>query len=233
MKKYLTLGLAIALLITLTAIPSSANAQSAGLVTSIINRMERNRRDLRSLRAGISMEKYNAQLRESEKMVGGVIYLPGAKRNSYVRIDWRSPQQETLAVADGKYTLFRPRMNLAYVGDANSNASGNKVSGILGFGLNVSQQQLASAYDPPQYLGEDTLWGGIHTSHMKLVPKNGARYSYAEIWVDSTGMPIQTKVVERNGDATTVRLTDVQKNVAIQKNEFHLELASDVKRVRG
>ena len=231
MKKYLTLGLAVIItLATVAATPSTTSAQSAGLVSSIINRMERNRRDLRSLRSTISMEKYDAQIRDSDKRVGTLLYLPGAGRNQAVRVDWRSPQ-ETLAVVDGKYQLLRQRLKTVYEGDANSAKTG-KVNSVLGFGLNVSQAQLKASFEPT-YLGEETLWGGVQTSHLKLVPKGKAGYSYAEIWVDGAGMPVQTKVVEKNGDATTVRLMDVQRNVAISKNEFKLDIGADIKRVRG
>ena len=221
---------AVASTVAFTAVPPTANAQTAGLVSSVINRMERNRRDLRSLRAGISMEKYNSQIRDSDKSQGTVIYVPGSRRGDSVRVDWQRPQREILAVFDGKYTLFRPRMNIAWVGDANSSRS--KVSGVLGFGLNVSRQQLASNFDH-QFLGQETLWGGVTTAHLKLVPKGAARYKYAEVWVDSVGMPVQTKVVEKNDDTTTVRLTDVQRNAPISLDEFRLQLPSDVKKVRG
>jgi outer membrane lipoprotein-sorting protein len=231
MKKFLTLGLAVIItLVTTAAVPSAASAQSAGLVSSIINRMERNRRDLKSLRAGISMEKYDAQIKDTDKRVGTLLYIPGAGTNQAVRVDWRSPQ-ETLAVMDGQYTLLQKRIKVAYQGNANS-AKAGKVNSMLGFGLNVSQAQLKSSFDS-QYLGEEALWGGVQTSHLKLVPKGKAGYSYAEVWVDGSGMPIQTKVVEKNGDATTVRLMDVQRNVAIQKNDFKLDLGSDIKIVRG
>ncbi len=232
MKKYLTLGLAIIItLATVVTTPPSASAQSAGLVTSLINRMERNRRDMRSLRASITMEKYDAQIRDTDKRAGTLLYIPGAGTNQAVRVDWRAPQ-ETLAVVDGKYTLFRPRLKMAYVGDANSNKN-TKVNSVLGFGLNVSQAQLKTSFEPMQYLGDETLWGGVQTTHVKLVPKGKASYSYAEIWVDNAGMPVQTKVIERNGDATTVRLMDVQRNVQLSKNEFKLDLGADIKKVRG
>lgn len=232
MKRYLTLGLAVVLtaIVAISSAPLKASAQSAGLVSSVFSKMERNRRDLRSMRAAISMEKYNAQLKDSDKQTGTVIYLPGAGKNAYVRIDWQRPQQETLAVADGKYTLLRPRLKMAYVGEANSNR--NKVSSVLGFGLDATKSQLAAAYDT-QNVYSETLWGGVQTMHIKLVPKGGARYSYAELWVDDNGMPVQTKVVEKNGDATTVRLMNVQRNAQVSKNEFKVDLGADIKKVRG
>ena len=231
MKKNLTVGLAIlfAAVLTLSSAPK-VNAQGAGLVSAIFNKMERNRRDLRSMRASISMEKYNAQIRDSEKRSGTVAYIPGSGRDSFVRVDWRSPVQEVLAVAGGEYTLFSPRRKMAWVGSTQSKNA--KVSGVLGFGLNATAAQLKAAYDVKDVYNE-TLWGGVATTHMTLVPKGAASHKYTEIWVDGTGMPVQTKVVEKNGDATTVRLMDIQRNVQVSKNEFKLDLGSDVKKVRG
>ena len=102
MKKYLTLGLAVIItLVAIAATPATASAQSAGLITSIINKMERNRREMRTLRSTISMEKYDSQIRDTDKRVGTLLYIPGAGNTQSVRIDWRSPQ-ETLAVQDRK-----------------------------------------------------------------------------------------------------------------------------------
>lgn len=231
MKRYIALGLSVVLtaVVAFTSV-SPANAQGAGLVSSIFNKMERNRRDLRSLRAAISMEKYNAQIRDTDKRTGMVVYLPASGRNAYVRVDWKSPVQEILAVAEGQYTLFSPRRKTAWVGSTSSKNA--KVSSVLGFGLNASAAQLKNSFDVQDVYNE-TLWGGVATTHMKLVPKNGASFQYEEIWVDGAGMPIQTKVVEKNGDATTVRLMNVERNAQVSKDEFKLDLGSDVKKVRG
>ena len=232
MKKLAPLGLVVVVLLATLALssPTNTNAQGAGLVSSLLNRMERNRRDLKSLRAGLSMEKYNSQLRDSDKFSGHMIYVPAEGRNAYVRIEWQSPQREILAVADGKYTLFRPRTNVAYEGNARSGRG--KVSGMFDF-LNMSRQQLTSRFEPLQDVYEETLWGGVRTTHIKLVPKGSASFKWAEVWVDGAGMPVQTKVVEKNDDSTTVRLTNVERNASISLDEFSLKLDSSVKRVRG
>ncbi len=31
---------------------------------------------------------------------------------------------------------------------------------------------------------EETLWGGVSTIHLTLVPKGNAGYKYAEVWID-------------------------------------------------
>lgn len=232
MKRFVLIVFAILLAAVALSPASSGKAygQSAGLVSSVLNNMERNRQSLKSLRAGISMEKYNAQLRDAEKYNGTVAYLPSSGREAAVRIEWRSPQHEILAVINGKYTLFRPRLNMAYVGNSKSNR--NKAGGILEL-MYMSRQQLETRFQPVQDVREETLWGGTSTIHLTLVPKGNASFKYAEIWVDSSGMPVQTKIVEKNDDATTMRLTGMEKNAKIPGDEFNLKLDSNVRIVKG
>lgn len=157
----------LALAAAFAALPAMANGQSAGLVSSVLNSMERNRRSLRSLRSVISMEKYNSQLRDSEKFNGVVSYVPGSGREASVRIEWRSPQHEILTVNNGKYVLLRPRLNMAYVG--NSKSKGNKAGGVLEM-IYMSRQQLEARFQPLQDVREETLWGGVSHS-----PKTGSQ----------------------------------------------------------
>ncbi len=192
--------------------------------------MERNRQSLRSLRASLSMEKYNAQLRDSEQYSGVVLYIPGSGRDASVRIEWQKPQHEILAVSNGQYTLFRPRLNVAYKGSSKS--SKNKAGGVLEM-MYMTKQQLEARFQPVKDVREETLWGGVKTTHVTLVPKGNASFKYAEIWVDSSGMPVQTKIVERNDDATTMRLSSLERNLKISADEFSLKLDSNVKIVKG
>ena len=97
----------------------------------------------------------------------------------------------------------------------------------------MSRQQLEARFEPLQDVREDTLWGGVSTIHLTLVPKGNASYKYAEIWVDNAGMPVQTKIVEKNGDATTMRLSAMERNAKISPDEFNLKLGSDVKVIKG
>ena len=211
----------IALMAVLTAaffvsVPS-ANAQSAGLVSSVLNRMERNRQSLKSLRASLSMEKYNAQLRDKDNYQGVLAYMPAGGRDASVRIEWQKPQHEILAVSNGKYTLYRPRLNMAYIG--NSKSSRNKAGGVLEM-MYMTRQQLEAQFQPVKDVREETLWGNVSTIHLTLVPKGNASFKYAEIWVDSSGMPVQTKIVEKNDDATTMRLSGLERNAKTSRRRL-------------
>lgn len=231
MKKPLTAILASLVLAGLVAIPlPNANAQ-AGLVSSVLTKMEKNRQNLRTLSADLSMEKYNSQLRDSEKYYGTIRYIPAGRGAAFVRLEWTKPQQEILVVANGAYMLYRPRLKQVMSGTTNSvhSAKDNDVLALL----NMSAAQLRSRFGDFQDQRDETLWGGIHTTHLKAIPKTAASYKYIELWVDDSGMPVQTKMVEKNDDSTTMRLSNVQKNADIPMSTFKLDLDSSVKRIKG
>src|SRR6185295_6781316 len=120
MKRFISSGLMIAFILSALVIvsPTTTNGQGAGLVSSVLNRLEKNRQTLKTLRAGINVVKYNSQLGVEDKYSGIVIYMPTAGRQAAVRIDWSSPRREVLAVNNNKYTIFRPALNVAYTGDS-------------------------------------------------------------------------------------------------------------------
>jgi outer membrane lipoprotein-sorting protein len=234
MRRLVPLSLLLVVLagVSIISSPKATNGQSAGLVSSVLSRMERNRQSLKSLKASISMEKYNAQLRDKDNYSGWVLYVPGSGRDASVRIEWQRPRHEILAVAKGQYTLFRPSLGQAIVGKSGSVKGKAGASGVLDM-MYMSKQQLEAKFQPVQDVREETLWGGVSTIHLTLVPKGNASFKYAEIWVDSSGMPVQTKIVEKNDDATTMRLSGVERNLKISPDEFSVKLDSSVKIVKG
>jgi outer membrane lipoprotein-sorting protein len=178
------------------------------------------------------MEKYNSQLRDKDQYVGNVMYMPASGRNAYVRIEWQKPQHEILAVANGKYRLYRPRLNQVLEGKSGSVNGKGGAGGVLDM-MYMSKQQLEAKFQPVEDVREETLWGNVSTIHLTLVPKGNAGYKYAEIWVDSAGMPVQTKIVEKNGDATTMRLSGMERNAKLSTDDFNLKLDSNVKIIKG
>jgi len=232
MKRLISSGLVVAFILSVViAYPTTTNGQGAGLVSSVLSRMEKNRQSLKTLRAGISVVKYNSQLGVEDKYNGVVIYMPAQGRQASVRIDWSSPRREVLAVSNNKYTIFRPALNVAYTGDSRKMRD-NKAGGLLEM-MNMSRGQLEARFHPVKDVREETLWGGVSTIHLTLVPKGNAGYKYAEVWIDTAGMPVQTKIVEKNDDSTTMRLTALEKNQKINPSDFEVKLDSNVKIVKS
>ena len=233
MKRLISSGLMLAFILSTLVLvsPTTTNGQGAGLVSSVLNRMEKNRQTLKSLRAGISVSKYNSQLGTEDKFNGVVIYLPGAGRQASVRIDWSSPRKEVLAVTNNKYTIYRPALGVVYQGDSRR-MKDNKAGGLMEM-MNMSRGQLEARFEPVKDVREETLWGGVSTIHLTLVPKGNPGYKYAEVWIDAGGMPVQTKIVEKNDDSTTMRLMNLEKNQKISQSDFDIKLDPSVKIVKS
>ena len=233
MKKLFSFSLMAGLLMSVLCLPSVSAAPQAGMVSAILSRLEKNRQSLKTLRANISMTKYNSQLRDSDTYQGLILYIPGpgGSRSSFVRLEWTSPQHETLAVAKGNYMFYRPRLNTVIVGTTRS-VAGGKNNDVLEL-MSMSATQFRTKFGEFQDVRDETLWGGVWTQHFRVVPKGAASYKYIEVWVDKEGLPVQTKMVEKNDDSTTVRLTNVEKNQTIPLDQFTLKLDSSVKKVKG
>jgi outer membrane lipoprotein-sorting protein len=234
MKKLIPFCLSLALLASVVSIfsASGTSAQTPGLVSSLFNRMDRNQRSLKSLRANVSMTKYNSQIRDTDTYQGIVLYIPGAGgASAFVRLEWMKPQNEILAVANGSYDLYKPRQNVVYRGKTNK-VSGRGNNDVLAL-MNMSTAQLRAKFGELEDYRVETLWGGVWTEHFKATPKTGASYKYIEVWVDKEGMPVQTKMVEKNNDSTTLRLTNVERNASIPMHQFKLNLDSNVKVIKG
>src|SRR6185436_17235333 len=168
MKKLVPPTLVALMLAALVAIPLPTTNAQAGLVSSVFTRMQRNQQSLKSLRANISMQKYNSQLRDKDEYLGMIFYIPGpgGSRASMLRLEWTSPAHETLTVANGNYQLYRPRTGTVVEGK--TGGIKGKDNDVLGL-LNMSASQLKTRFsDPEGGVQEETLWGGVWTQHMKV-----------------------------------------------------------------
>jgi len=232
MKRLFSLSLIAGLALALMYLPGTPASAQPGLVSSIYTRMQRNQQSLKTLRANISMQKYNSQLRDKDEYSGMIFYIPGpgGSRAAMLRLEWTSPQHETLTVANGSYALYRPRLGTVIEGRTGSiHGRDNDVLALL----NMSASQLRTRFGDPEDVRPETLWGGVWTEHMKVTPKTTANYKYIELWIDKEGMPVQTKMVEKNDDSTTVRLSNVERNQTIPNDQFKQNLDSKVKHVKG
>src|SRR5215210_6576708 len=234
MKKMFAPALAaLMLLASLSVAPPRAQAQGPGLISSILNKMDRNRRTLGSLRAAVMMQKYNAQLRDADMYYGEMQYVAAQGRDANVRVDWQRPAIEMLAVSGGQYTLYRPRLKQAYQGSTKNASSKGKAGSILGFALTMTGAQAKSQFSV-SFEGEGELYSGSpHVWWLKFTPRGNQGFQFAEVWVTDDGMPIQTRVTEKNGDSTTVRLTNIQRNAAVPNDAFKVNLPAGTKIVRG
>lgn len=221
-------GIIAAVLIGFASV-TSASAQ--GILNDILKRMDAQNKSISSLRANVRMAKVNAQLGDDAEITEGtVIYLPRKNKDPLVRIDWRTPD-ESLAVVDKQYVIYRPRLAQAYTGSTASAKGNAKAGGALAF-MNMSRAELRANYSVA-YLGEATVAGGVKTWHLQLTPKTATSYRSAELWVDSDGFPAQSRIVEKNGDSSTILLSRIEKNITLNGGLFKIKLPNGTKIIKS
>jgi len=231
MIKFLRFGLtAVALTFVFNAF-AVTETKAQGLLNKILNTMDAHYNALTSLQASVKMDKYNSQLDEHDITEGTVKYLPLKGRDALVRIDWTKPVQESLAVVNKEYVLYRPRLGQALIGKVDKAKGNAKSNSALAF-MNMSKAQLKANYNV-KFIGQENVSGGIQTWHLELTPKTKTSYKLADIWVDGDGMPIQMRVTENNNDATTVLLSNLQKNLTIKAEVFQINLPKGTRKIEG
>lgn len=232
MSKALRYSLLIIVFGLLISSVSVNEAKAQGITEEALRRMDVYNKSLQSLRADVTMVKTNVQLGVSDTTYGNTSYLPKtAKRGTYVRIDWTRPLEEQISVIGDNYELYRPRLNQVIVGKVNKAKNSAAVGGALGF-MNMSKSQLKANYSISN-LGEEQISGGIRTLHLQLTPTTPTSYKFAEIWIDNDGVPRQAKVIEQNNDATTVLLSNIEKNVTLKAEIFKLKYPGSVKKIKA
>jgi outer membrane lipoprotein-sorting protein len=208
-------------------------AQGQAEVRELYRLMEQNQKTLKSMKSSLQMEIYNSQLKDLETtQKGTVLYIPAKGRSANIRIDWVSPQQETLSVVNGKYLLYRPRLEQVIEGKT-SEAQKRDANSGLQF-INMSSQELKQNFDA-KWLGSELIANGAIAAYkLKLTPKKPMQYNYAEVWITKEGMPTQVKIYEKNGDWRNILLFNTEKNASIKLDQLALNnLPKSVKRIKG
>lgn len=231
MKKYLKSGFAAIAVLIVFSFFATIETKAQNILPEILKRMSEHQKALTSLKANVVMDKFNPQLQSNDISEGIAQYVPVKGRDALVRIDWTKPVEETLAVANGQYIMYRPRLKQAIVGSTKNAQGSGKANNALAF-MSMSTEQLRANY-AVKYLGPETVSGGAQTWHLELTPKTAQSYKSAEIWVDQNGMPIQAKVVENNNDTMTVLLSNLDKNKTIKADVFKIKLGKDVNIVKS
>lgn len=229
MNKFLRFGLtAFALMFTFSAFAAETNAQ---VLNKILDTMDAHYKALSSLQANVKMDKYNSQIDERDMSEGRVKYLPLKGRDALVRIDWTKPLEESLAVVNKEYVIYKKRLGQAIIGKVDKAQGSAKSNSALAF-MNMSKAQLKANYNV-RYIGQENVDGGVPTWHLELTPKTKMSYKSADIWVDGNGMPIQMKVTENNNDVTTVLLSNLVKNATLNTKVFVIDLPKGTKELRS
>lgn len=216
-------GLALAVAGTIPAVNAETSPQ---ILTGILNKMETAHKQMKSLRAELIQEKINPQIGSKDSDYGTVIYKPAAgKDKGKLRIDYTKPGIKSLSVIGENFTFYEPKLNQAMKSTVNKATKGKAGANLVG--LDGSLKALLNNYNI-DYVGDATV-NGQSTTILRLLPKNRGDYNSIDIWVAQSGLPVQWKMVERNGDYTVITLKNTQINMNIADSAFVINLPGGTK----
>jgi len=232
MNKFLITVIRSCLLLLVSHLGLTVVAAQQSAVTTILNRMEKAHLEMKSLRAELFQQKTNAQIGVSDNEYGTLIYKPTAGQNKgKLRIDYTRPSKDIIALVGDNVVFYQPRINQVFKSTLAKAAKG-KVSGYSQLiGLDGSVKSLAGNYSIE--IAGDEVTNGQKTTILRLIPKvakASGQYATIDIWVSQQSwLPVQWKLVERNGDFTIVSLRNVQLNGSIPDSAFNVTIPSGVK----
>jgi len=227
MKKIMTLALIAGLALVVTgAMPVVDAKTSPQILTGILNKMESAHKQMKSLKADLIQEKINPQIGSKDSDYGTVIYKPAVgKDKGKLRIDYTKPGVKVLSVIGENFTFYEPKLNQAMKSTVGKATKGKAGANLIG--LDGSLKALLNNYNI-DYVG-DAAVNGQSTTILRLLPKSRGDYSSIDIWVSQSGLPVQWKMVERNGDYTVITLKNTQVNTNIADSAFVINLPGGTK----
>jgi outer membrane lipoprotein-sorting protein len=203
-------------------------ALSQDNLDAALKKMEATGKTFRSFSAQIAQKKYTAVLREFDTPESGDFLYSRAKDGSaLLRQEIKKPAPRILTIKGGLATLFQPVINQAVIHNLGKNRDKAE---YLALGLGQSPAKLRETFDI-SYVGTEPV--GKHPCWViNLKPKSAstsAYFSSITLWVKkASGVPIQQKLQEPNGDYLLVTFSGEKLNSTIPASRFEQRLPSGV-----
>lgn len=223
MRSLAIIAIILGLLLSMTGASRRVDA-TPQLLPGILKKMETARTNLKSLRAAIVQEKHNVQIDVSDVDSGTMIYKLGMKGDMRARIDYTKPDTQVVSLIGDQGILYQPRINQVTKASISKLSKGRGgyawLAGLLG-----SVNSLAKDYSF-DYVKDEAI-NGQQTSQLHLLPKSKSDVTSLDIWVSqNTWLPVQQKAVERNGDYTLVKLSNMELNIKLADEAFNVKYPS-------
>ena len=193
----------------------------------ILERMRAAQADLASMKARVEQVKSYPQLGIEDPVEKGLLYFqPGQ-----IRLEIQEPEIRILAVKDGKYVLYQPRIRQAIVGKLEGQGTKGLFPGLL-TGSPESFAELEKSYEASD-LGETSL-GELRAHHLSFSARPGVAVycQKIELFIDAALLlPVRQKCVEANQSEITLTLSDIERNARLEKGLFEIEIPAGVERI--
>jgi outer membrane lipoprotein-sorting protein len=206
---------------------------SADSPQQILQRMRAAQEDLDSLKARVEQVKSYPQLGIEDPVEKGFLYFEPGQPSKF-RLEIQEPEVRILAVKDGKYVLYQPRIRQAILGKLEGQGTRGLFPGLL-TGSQESFAELTKSYQA-QDLGETTIGDApvrrVHHLAFEARPGVAVYCQKIELFIDAALMlPVRQKCREANQSEITLTLSEIERNAPLAKDLFEIEIPEGVERI--
>ncbi len=213
---------------------SSAPIPAQSELDRAMAKMELAGKSFRSFAANFTQKKYTEVLREFDTPEHGEFYYARAKDGSaLLRQEVMKPASRTLTIKGGVATIHQPGVKQAQVVNLGKNRDKAE---YLALGLGQSPARLRETFDI-KYQGTESVEGSACWA-LILMPKSSAAAAYFSsitLWIKkASGIPVQEKLQEPNGDYLLVTFSSEKLNISIPASKFEQKLppGTDIQTLR-
>jgi outer membrane lipoprotein-sorting protein len=203
-------------------------------VEQVFDRMAEIGKNFRTFSASFTQRKYIAVLKEFEQPETGIFLYARAKDGSaLLRQEFKTPGRRILTIKGGVAVVYQPSTNQASIIDLGRNRDKAE---FLALGVGQSPSKLRETFEV-EFLRDEAVDGGSAWV-LQLKPKSAnaaAYFSLITLWIrKSSGLPMQQKLEEPNGDYLLNRFSSEKLNVAISDAAFEQKLPKgvEIQRIR-
>ena len=207
----------------------TAGCASAASLEQVLGSMDTAAASFRGMSAALKQSTYTAIIKDTGEETGSIRMQRSGKRDIRLRIDFVEPDARTIAVAGKKAEIYYPKINTIHVYDLGKHRQLLDQFLLLGFGTSSGELQRNYAV---KLAGEDKI-AGEAASHLELTPKSPAVLEHltkVDLWLSSTGNPVQQKFHKPSGDFVLVTYSELKINPAFSKEALALAPPPGVKR---
>jgi outer membrane lipoprotein-sorting protein len=210
------------------AVPGVAQVPGAQTLNDTFAHMDNTAQKLKSITAGIKRDVHTAIINDDE-IDNGTMGMKREKSHGVLMlIEFTGAAAKTVALDDSTVTIYNPKIRNAQ--EFNIGAKKQMVEQFLLLGFGATSTELKQSYDV-SWAGAEAV-DGQPAGHLKLVPKvpdASRQMSGAELWIaQSSGLPVQQKILISNGDYWVVKYSDIKVNPSVSDDKFKLKLPKGV-----
>jgi outer membrane lipoprotein-sorting protein len=214
----------LALVVSGLGATRARQGSSSAELRQVLKQLEDRGRDFENFSARFTQKKYTAVLKEFDAPESGIFLYARAKDGSaLLRQEVQSPSNRVLTIKGGVATVYQPKLRQAQVMNLGKNKDKAE---YLAIGIGQSPAKLEQTFNMA-YAGTEKV-GNVVCSILTLKPKNpsaAAYFSSITLWVAKpSGVPIQQKLTEPNGDYLLVNFTQEKVNTKISAASFEAKL---------